>query len=55
MNIGAYVKGSDPEADMALLVINEINNFLQQDRSDVSAFPTTLQSLTEISQTSLAK
>ena len=55
VNIGAYVKGSDPEADMALLVINEINNFLQQDRSDVSAFPTTLQSLTEISQTSLAK
>jgi len=52
VNIGAYVKGSDPEADTALLVMPEINRFLQQDVSDVSSFNNTLQSLTEISQIS---
>ena len=54
VNIGAYVKGSDPEADTALLVIPEINRFLQQNVSDVSSFTNTLQSLTEISQISSA-
>ncbi len=53
VNIGAYVKGSDPEVDTALLVMPQLNNFLQQDRSDVSSFSNTLQSLTELSQTSL--
>jgi FliI/YscN family ATPase len=52
VNIGAYVKGSDPEADTALLVMPDINRFLQQDVSDVSSFNNTLQSLTEISQIS---
>lgn len=52
VNIGAYVKGSDPEADTALLVMPEINRFLQQGVSDVSSFANTLQSLTEISQIS---
>ncbi len=53
VNIGAYVKGSDPEVDMSLLVMPELNRFLQQDRSEVSSFNATLQSLTEISQTTL--
>jgi flagellum-specific ATP synthase len=53
VNIGAYVKGSDPEVDTALLVMPQLNNFLQQDRSDISSFSNTLQSLTELSQTSL--
>lgn len=53
VNIGAYVKGSDPEVDMSLLVMPELNRFLQQDRLDVSSFNTTLQFLTEISQTIL--
>ena len=52
VNIGAYVKGSDPEVDTALLVMPILNRFLQQDNTDVSAFETTLQSLTEISQIS---
>ena len=52
VNIGAYVKGSDPEVDTSLLVMPELNRFLQQDRSDVSSFNTTLQSLTDISQIS---
>ena len=53
VNIGAYVKGSDPEADTALLVMPTLNNFLQQDRFDVTAFENTVQSLNEISQASL--
>lgn len=50
VNIGAYVKGSDPEADTALLVMPDINRFLQQNRSEVSPFQDTLQTLNEISQ-----
>jgi flagellum-specific ATP synthase len=50
VNIGAYVKGSDPEVDTALLVMPELEGFLQQDRSDVTSFENTLQSLTAISQ-----
>jgi len=52
VNIGAYVKGSDPEVDTALLVMPELTSYLQQDRTDVSSFENTLQSLTEISQIS---
>ncbi|MBP6177797.1 MAG: flagellar protein export ATPase FliI [Anaerolineales bacterium] len=52
VNIGAYVKGSDPEADTALLVIPELNRFLQQGRSEVSAFNSTIQFMSEISQIS---
>jgi flagellum-specific ATP synthase/type III secretion protein N (ATPase) len=52
VNIGAYVKGSDPEVDTALLVMPALTSFLQQDRTDVSAFETTVQSLAEISQVS---
>jgi len=50
VNIGAYVKGSDPEVDTALLVMPILNNFLQQDRFDVTAFENTVGYLSEISQ-----
>ncbi len=52
VNIGAYVKGSDPEVDTALLVTPQLTRFLQQDRSDVSPFETTVQSMAEISKVS---
>jgi len=52
VNIGAYVKGSDSEVDTALLVMPILNNFLQQDRFDVTAFENTVQYLSEISQAS---
>jgi FliI/YscN family ATPase len=52
VNIGAYVKGSDPEVDTALLAMPVINSFLQQDRSDVTAFENTVQYLSEISEIS---
>jgi flagellar protein export ATPase FliI len=50
VNIGAYVKGSDPEVDTALLVMPALNNFLQQESSEVSNFDMTLKHLAEISQ-----
>jgi flagellum-specific ATP synthase/type III secretion protein N (ATPase) len=53
VNIGAYVKGSDPEADMALLVNAVLNSFLQQDVKDATSFEATLQSLTDISRVSV--
>jgi flagellar protein export ATPase FliI len=52
VNIGAYVKGSDPEVDTALLVMPALNNFLQQSRSDVSSFESTVKHLAEIGQVS---
>ena len=53
VNIGAYVKGSDPEADTALLVNPVLNSFLQQDVKDATTFEATLQSLTNISRVSV--
>ncbi len=50
VNIGAYVKGSDPEVDTALLVQPVLTAFLQQDRSDVTEFEKTVQYLSEISK-----
>jgi flagellar protein export ATPase FliI len=50
VNIGAYVKGSDPEVDTALMVMPALNHFLQQESSDVSNFDITLKHLAEISQ-----
>ncbi|MCX6079925.1 MAG: FliI/YscN family ATPase [Chloroflexi bacterium] len=50
VNIGAYVKGSDPEIDTALVVVPVLTAFLQQERWDVSPFEKTVQSLAEISQ-----
>jgi flagellum-specific ATP synthase len=52
VNIGAYVKGSDPEVDTALLVMPVLTNFLQQGRSDVTSFESTLKYLAEIGQVS---
>jgi len=52
VNIGAYVKGSDPEADTALLVMPELNRFLQQGRSEVSPFEATVQALEQLTQLS---
>jgi flagellum-specific ATP synthase len=50
VNIGAYVKGSDPEVDTALAVMPALTDFLQQDRGDVSSFENTLNTLAAVSQ-----
>jgi FliI/YscN family ATPase len=52
VNIGAYVKGSDAEADTALLVLPVLTSFLQQDRMDATPFESTVQELNEISSIS---
>lgn len=49
VNIGAYVKGSDMEADTALLTLPVLTGFLQQDRMEATPFESTVQNLTEIS------
>jgi ATP synthase in type III secretion protein N len=45
VQIGEYRSGSDPLADRALTVREELTQFLQQERHDVSVFDTTLQRL----------
>jgi FliI/YscN family ATPase len=55
VNIGAYVKGSDPEIDTALAIQPALMGFLQQDRGDVSPFDQTVKSLSEINQVSTQK
>jgi flagellum-specific ATP synthase len=52
VNIGAYVNGSDAEADTALLVMPVLTGFLQQDRMEFTAFESTVQALNEISNIS---
>ncbi len=48
INIGAYVKGSDPLVDQALAVYPELIKFLQQDQSEYCEFETTLSMLRQI-------
>jgi flagellar protein export ATPase FliI len=50
VNIGAYVKGSDPEVDTALLVQPVLLSFLQQNRGEVTIFDQTLHYMAEISK-----
>lgn len=50
VNIGAYVSGSDPEIDDALRVMPALNEFLQQETKDVTAFEDTLSRLSELEQ-----
>lgn len=50
VNIGAYVKGSDPEVDTALFVMPVLEDFLQQESFDVTAFDATVDYLNEISR-----
>ncbi len=55
VNIGAYVKGSDSEADTALLTLPVLTGFLQQDRMEATPFESTVENLSEISMISSEK
>ncbi|GAB6180190.1 flagellar protein export ATPase FliI [Desulfotomaculum defluvii] len=46
INIGAYVKGSNPKIDHSLAKYDEIINFLKQPPSDYSSYEETLNALT---------
>lgn len=48
INIGAYVKGSNPEIDRALEVIPKIKNFLKQEIEEKWSFEDSLKKLKEI-------
>ena len=45
INIGAYVKGSNPKIDNAIEKIDDVTSFLQQGTHDIESFDTTVQTL----------
>lgn len=45
INIGAYVKGSNPDIDEAIALIDEVNRFLRQGIDETSEFSRTVESL----------
>ncbi len=51
INIGAYVRGSDPEIDAAIEVMPILTGFLQQEVQDVSPFEKTLEILNQFQPT----
>lgn len=50
VNIGAYVKGSNPDIDYALQMINKVNNYLRQDIDDYASCSETVSRLIDIFQ-----
>ena len=50
INIGAYVKGSDPIVDKAILLMSEINGFLCQDIDDKADFCLTIDKLNNLAK-----
>ena len=45
INIGAYVKGSNPEIDYAISMIDRVNGFLRQDIHEKIDFPQTIRQM----------
>lgn len=50
INIGAYVKGSDPACDKAISMMNDINAFLIQSTKDKIEYEETISKLLELGQ-----
>ena len=48
INIGAYVKGSNPQIDHALLKIGSLRTFLKQDMNEKAIFPESINRLNSI-------
>lgn len=48
INIGAYVKGSNPEIDYALAFIDKVNFYLQQELGDFTPYEESISRLMEI-------
>jgi len=48
INIGAYVRGSNPEIDKALAKIEAVNSFLRQDVEEKAPFEASLKRLLEV-------
>jgi flagellum-specific ATP synthase len=50
INIGAYVKGSDPVCDKAIAMMNDIDRFLLQSTNEKIEYETTIQTLLQLGQ-----
>jgi len=50
INIGAYVKGTDPKIDHAIRLMDDINNFLRQPITEKDDYNEIIQKLIQISQ-----
>jgi len=48
INIGAYVKGSNPQIDYALKMINKINDYLKQDLDEYTPYGESIEQLVEM-------
>lgn len=48
INIGAYVSGSDPVCDKAIMMMNDINNFLIQSTKDKIGYEDTVNNLLQL-------
>mgnify|MGYP000082070637 FL=1 len=48
INIGAYVKGSDPVCDKAIEMMGDINNFLLQSTDDKIEYEDTINQLIQL-------
>ncbi|MCD6473280.1 FliI/YscN family ATPase [Candidatus Aerophobetes bacterium] len=48
INIGAYVKGSNPEIDYAIKMIKEVNSYLQQDLGEYTPYKEAVSKLIRI-------
>ena len=48
INIGAYVPGSNPEVDLAVQLMPDINRFLKQDLSEAASFAETVHQLGQL-------
>ena len=48
INIGAYVKGSDPVCDKAIEMMGDINNFLLQSTDDKIEYQDTINQLIQL-------
>ena len=46
--IGAYVRGSDPQLDLAIQLLPRINQFLQQGMKDVVPYDDCLSALSQL-------
>ena len=53
INIGAYVKGSNPQIDHALAKINALRKFLKQDVFEKAVYSETIERLQSIIETSI--
>ena len=49
INIGAYVKGSDPVCDRAIMLMDDINKFLIQSTDDKIEYDTVVNELIQLS------